>query len=91
MTRACWRRPQHVIEDQQVFVAQILGGLGEVAHPGRVGPDFGLRKDGSQLHRCLRFVRCGFTVRMIYRRCRFADAAWRFRPEGPPRFAEECG
>ena len=41
---------QHMVKDQQVCVAQGLGGLGKILDGGRVGADFGLGKDGSELH-----------------------------------------
>ena len=41
---------QDVFEDQQVFVSQGLGGLGEILDGDGVGADFGLGKDGSELH-----------------------------------------
>ena len=41
---------QHMVKDQQVFVAQGLSGLGKILDGGGVGADFGLGKDGSELH-----------------------------------------
>ena len=40
-------RAQHVVEHQQVLVAQRLGGLREILHGNRVSPDLGLRENGS--------------------------------------------
>lgn len=38
-----------MIEQRQMLIAQVLGGLDEIPKPGWVSPEFGLWKDGSQL------------------------------------------
>ena len=41
---------QHMVKDEQMLVAEGFGGLGEILDGGGVGADFGLGKDGSELH-----------------------------------------
>ena len=41
---------QNVVKNQKVLIAQRFSGLGEIFDGGRVGADFGLGEDCSELH-----------------------------------------
>ena len=45
-------RAEHMVEDEQVVVAELLRGLRIVADGGRVRADLGLREDDAKFHSC---------------------------------------
>jgi len=44
-------RPQDVVEDNEMVIAQVLSRLHKVANGFGIGADFGLWKDNTKLHR----------------------------------------
>jgi hypothetical protein len=54
-------RPEHVIVDEQVRIAERLDGLGEISDDRRIAADFGLWKDNACLH-CAWLLRWWFRV-----------------------------